>query len=144
MTYYTWLKKKGLNYNTLTKRQRMNQRKKFNHISKTPKTEGVRRLKYLKRKANEIELKYFAFIRGAKERKLLFNLSIKEFEIIVSKPCIYCGTNESVGIDRKDNKYGYILTNCQPCCSTCNLMRRTLPMNMFIQYIKRILCYYKK
>jgi hypothetical protein len=42
---------------------------------------------------------------------------------IVGKPCYYCGSNQSTGVDRKDNTLGYLKSNVLPCCTSCNLLR---------------------
>src|SRR5258708_34992132 len=73
--------------------------------------------------------KYDAYIRSAKKRNLIFELSLEEFIQITSQNCYYCGrlpeqitktSSSSIyisnGIDRKNNQLGYILNNCLPCC----------------------------
>jgi len=42
------------------------------------------------------------------------------------------------GIDRVDNKLGYILGNCVPCCKQCNYAKYTQTYEVFIDYIKRL------
>jgi hypothetical protein len=70
---------------------------------------------------------------GAEKRGIEFNLTIEEFTTYWNKPCHYCGEEiESVGIDRKDNDIGYLLDNCVPCCSQCNMMKRIIPYQDFI------------
>lgn len=85
------------------------------------------------------------------------DLSFSDFKEIIKKPCIYCGIGYSMqrkdiirgrvfsdvvlkynGIDRVDNNQGYTLKNSAPCCSTCNMAKRTMPKDEFISWIKRI------
>jgi len=40
----------------------------------------------------------------------------------LASPCYYCGY-PSNGVDRIDNSIGHIMTNCIPCCHTCNVAR---------------------
>lgn len=72
---------------------------------------------------------------SAKNKGLLFELTLDEFQKLTSSPCHYCGalpgrkitfnkkpytTYTFNGIDRKDNTLGYVLDNCLPCCIDCN------------------------
>lgn len=84
---------------------------------------------------------------------LEFNLSLEEFTNITSKDCVYCGNPPSKkierknevhyynGVDRVDNKKGYILGNCVPCCAICNYMKRDHNVEFFKEHIKKIYNY---
>lgn len=77
--------------------------------------------------------------RRSKTRGYDVSLTFEQFEQIVSKPCIYCGDEtELIGIDRQDNLLGYSFENSKPCCKTCNMMKHTLPLERFLEHIKRI------
>jgi hypothetical protein len=96
-----------------------------------------------------INLVYKSYKGGAKRRNLNFNLSKNEFKEITSKKCHYCNIEPATksktitsiylynGIDRKDNKIGYELFNCLPCCTLCNKAKRDLDYNVFIDWINR-------
>jgi hypothetical protein len=72
-------------------------------------------------------------------KKLEFNILEKEFVKILNMPCHYCGEKtENIGIDRKDNKKGYISGNCLPCCWKCNYLKRGWDYNEFMDRIKKI------
>ncbi|HEC67150.1 MAG TPA: hypothetical protein ENI23_17875 [bacterium] len=43
-----------------------------------------------------------------------------------------------MGLDRVDNKKGYELENCVPCCKICNSMKMTMDKDEFLKHIKRI------
>lgn len=40
-----------------------------------------------------------------------------------NQPCIYCGDNNRVGLDRIDNNKGHTKNNVVPCCYECNCAR---------------------
>ncbi len=81
------------------------------------------------------------YTRGAKDRCLVFELTVEQVESLVLQPCTYCGAEPRNGIDRCDNSLGYILSNCVPCCTVCNVMKMAMPANTFIQHAKRIASY---
>jgi hypothetical protein len=78
-----------------------------------------------------------------------FNFTEDSFREITSLPCVYCGelplqcvkTKGSQyvynGIDRVDNTLGYTLDNCVPCCKTCNLAKRSMSVQEFIDWLLR-------
>ncbi len=95
--------------------QRSKQTKKIIYPKDTKETRAeIRKFKREQKALNKLPPKYKVYLKGAKSRKLDFNLSIQQFEYIISLPCIYCGDKDKIGIDRKDNNIGYILSNCQP------------------------------
>lgn len=75
---------------------------------------------------------------NAKKRNLVFKIAFSHFCLIMSCPCVYCGTKGVMGIDRKNNKIGYVKNNCAPCCKTCNLMKRMMSVDEFICHCKKI------
>jgi hypothetical protein len=101
-----------------------------------------------------LKTKYSEYKCGAKSRNLPFNLPYKAFQYIVKKDCHYCGespskntvnkgksykyTGISNGIDRKDNSKGYSFFNCVPCCTTCNMMKKTLDYEVFLEHCFKI------
>jgi len=88
-----------------------------------------------------------------------FLLTKEEFKVITSSNCHYCGTSPQQmrqgsfkpgrlwdrgtyaynGIDRVDNKIGYILTNCVPCCIICNKAKSTYTQNDFLSWLKTLI-----
>lgn len=64
----------------------------------------------------------------ADEKFLEFTLTNEEFEKLKRLDCYMCGKESSNchinGIDRIDNKNGYILENCLPCCWDCNKLKK--------------------
>ena len=74
------------------------------------------------------------------------------------KNCHYCGVEPNQfpkgnwaksynglfiynGIDRKDNKIGYLLENCVSCCTICNRAKHSLSEEDFENWITRITTY---
>lgn len=45
------------------------------------------------------------------------------------------------GIDRIMNEKGYSISNCVPCCTTCNMMKKALTEEEFFNHIKRVMTY---
>ncbi len=88
---------------------------------------------------------------GAKERGLDFKLTEKQFKKLTQQDCHYCETkpNNIVkgggcigeyiynGIDRVDNKKGYVIGNVVPCCKRCNQAKRNLTLQEYQDWIKR-------
>ena len=71
------------------------------------------------------------YMRGkyaAKRRRKAFTLSFEEYEGIITQPCKYCNQSlydeTGVGLDRIDNTKGYEPGNVNPCCKTCNRIRK--------------------
>jgi hypothetical protein len=95
---------------------------------------------------------------NAKTRNLVFDLSKENFLKIVSQNCFYCNqepiesqfsksANRSNikflhnGVDRLNSKVGYVIENCVPCCSMCNLMKNKFSVEDFINKVKQIYVY---
>lgn len=90
-----------------------------------------------------------SYKKGARIRGLEWNLSEDDFLKITSEICFYCksipekkikSTYDEFtynGIDRKNNKIGYILENCLPCCTLCNKAKRDLDYDLFISWINK-------
>lgn len=87
-----------------------------------------------------------------KKNPLDFYIS-KELAISLFKSnCFYCGIQPTQifndasfygyckynGIDRIDNNVGYIENNVVSCCNTCNMAKRAMDINEFINQIRNI------
>lgn len=108
-----------------------------------------------------------AYRQGAKNRNLLFELTLDQIKLVCGQSCHYCnrpptpknryiradgsmkdpdvteisaqrGWINANGIDRKDNSLGYTLVNCLPCCWKCNAMKKDLPYVVFIEQCRTI------
>jgi len=81
---------------------------------------------------------------SAERRKIDFDISEKCFSEIIQNNCVYCGQESKVkrnGIDRIDNKQGYVKGNLSPCCFRCNQMKGKLSVSEFINHIRRVIKY---
>lgn len=93
---------------------------------------------------------WHSYRHGALSRGLEFHLTREEVRSIAEQPCYYCQEpprlrkyqNNKVqhcsGIDRVDNRQGYHIDNCVPCCTWCNSTKSAMPVKQFIDRIKRI------
>ena len=73
---------------------------------------------------NPDRYKYHQIKLSAKKKNWLFDLSLEQFrDLFWEHPCFYCGQPSLGGIDRVDNKLGYTINNCVPCCWSCNKIK---------------------
>jgi len=98
---------------------------------------------------------YNMYKGNAKTRRMEFNLDWDQFGVLTKGFCKYCGVAprqksynsnresyyEYNGIDRVDSSRGYIIDNCVSCCGVCNVMKRDMSVDVFMNHIKRILSY---
>lgn len=102
---------------------------------------AIWRRKYRRTKGRFTYIKSHSLRRGK-----TWSLSKEEYNSIISLPCFYCGLENDVvagvGIDRLNNKFGYIADNVVSCCSMCNYTRgnrfTTDEMKLIGIIIKRI------
>lgn len=97
---------------------------------------------------------YESYKRQAKYRGHAFHLNKYDFGLLTRQRCTYCDVEpKSIkrsradslaepyiynGIDRINNKKGYTLHNCVPCCALCNRMKRDLTTKQFLDHIENI------
>lgn len=85
--------------------------------------------------------KYDEYRSRAKSKKIQFSLSFPDFISKVTDKCYICGIDgkqNELGVDRIDNKIGYIFTNTSGCCWKCNRMKSNMKYEDFISYLKLI------
>lgn len=100
---------------------------------------------------------YAKFLHSVRDGGRTTTLSYDEWFNIVSKPCTYCGgfhearskrfkvtTILVCGIDRKNSKLSYEISNCQPCCKICNTMKLHHTEEFFLKYCEKIVNFTKK
>src|SRR6266403_1453623 len=89
---------------------------------------------------------------NAKVKGIPFTLSREEFSALIQSPCHYCGAEPSAikrgkdiwspliynGIDRVENLLGYAVGNAVACCKTCNIAKRDLSVQEFLEWATRI------
>lgn len=66
-------------------------------------------------------------------------LTLDEYGEIVQQPCRYCSmanNRSGVGLDRLDNKIGYMSSNVVSCCVECNVARgNNFSVDEMVKYI---------
>lgn len=115
-----------------------------------------RELRHIKRKNkrdnSSLHSMFLRYMSGAARRGHEWSLTEDEFRYIVIQDCHYCGASPSSrqysvytidvnGIDRVDNKRGYIKGNVMPCCTLCNMMKGKLGYSQFIEHTRQIYFY---
>jgi hypothetical protein len=98
-------------------------------------------------KINNINLQYRVYSRSAIDKNLDFEISQEVFDKIVKEPCYYCDVIQDRGfngIDRMASSIGYVTDNCVSCCKTCNYMKCSLSVDVFLKRIEHILTYNNK
>lgn len=87
--------------------------------------------------------RYSNLLSNAKTNNRTVELTLEQWIEIIKQPCYYCGDPvlseiNGYGIDRLDSSSDYFLSNCVPCCSVCNGMKSNLPVEIFLDQIKKI------
>lgn len=110
---------------------------------KEPKEKKVRADKNKKRVKYDSSLphQYREYLSRANRKQIEFSLSVEEFTTLASGTCVYC-LAPATGIDRKNSKKGYTISNSQSCCSKCNWMKGQLREDDFIEHCQRIVSVY--
>jgi hypothetical protein len=85
-----------------------------------------------------LNTQFVYYQRVARDKGLPWEFSKEQFRTFVKAPCKYCGKDESKGIDRIDNFLGYVLSNCCPCCKTCNYAKNTMSEQDFVTWVERV------
>lgn len=102
--------------------------------------------------SSNVNLLMKGYRKSAKERKLCFALTKKQFKSLIEADCFYCGKKPqrknqkstchgeyySNGIDRVDNSLGYTIDNCVTCCKECNFGKGTMSKEDFLAWVKRV------
>lgn len=95
---------------------------------------------------------YGHYKKEAKNREYEFSITKEQFRSTTKSNCLYCNSKPIRlytypdcnggylynGIDRQNNKIGYVLGNYVPCCKTCNFMKGTLSVNKFLSQVDKI------
>jgi len=88
----------------------------------------------------------------ARQAGRAWKLTMAEFDDLTSQPCHYCGAAPSQtftsprlngdyiynGLDRIDNKRGYVLDNIVTCCFVCNRAKNNMGIEEFFEWIKQV------
>jgi RNA polymerase subunit RPABC4/transcription elongation factor Spt4 len=96
------------------------------------------RSEYAKKYNSKPKIKYARYKKQSKRDKKIFNLTYQQFYKIVTSKCHYCGSDDNIGIDRKNNKIGYIINNSVSACWKCNALKGSKTYEEFLIQIKLI------
>ena len=111
-------------------------------IKKNKKPEGISAMNTVLK-----QYRYHARMRGH-----CWNLTEDQGHDLLKGSCYYCGTDPKRlhfsprncsqalvnGIDRLDNTQGYEPFNTVSCCTDCNMMKKTMTVDKFLNLIKKI------
>jgi hypothetical protein len=93
------------------------------------------------------------YVQPSKNKILEFTITEEDFASIAREPCFYCGEMENIevdgvsvergfnGIDRKDQTRGYVLDNCVSACNMCNIMKKSLHVDIFLKRVEHMVSY---
>jgi hypothetical protein len=88
---------------------------------------------------NKERLRLNRYKQDAKYRGYAVTLTDEQILTMLRDSCYYCGWNDDInGIDRIDNVLGYSPDNTVPCCSTCNMAKKKMTKQEFLDWIKRM------
>lgn len=101
---------------------------------------------------SEITAVILGYKRHAKGRGYTWELSREQAENLFRSDCHYCGSPPAnikihkntvnpfsySGIDRINNKLGYVQGNVVPCCNICNRAKRDMDVTEFYDWALRI------
>jgi hypothetical protein len=94
-----------------------------------PRTK-IMRQDYYERTKGTVRRRFVMLRSTAKKLKRDMTLTESDYEILVSQNiCLYCGGSlpkVGCGLDRQNNKMGYVHGNVVPCCHHCNERKGSL------------------
>lgn len=64
--------------------------------------------------------------RSSRSRNIEWSIPFELYESLIKLKCHYCGgplPETKTGLDRKDNRIGYLVGNVVPCCWYCNHLK---------------------
>jgi hypothetical protein len=83
--------------------------------------------------------RYKEYKKSSKRRGIEFDLTKEEFCRFWKKRCEYCGGEiKTIGLDRIDNRFGYVVGNIKACCKDCNFLKGSRNSKKFLSLVKKI------
>ena len=96
---------------------------------------------------NTKSVKYSLSKLSAISRNIPFDVSKEYFDTKKQECCYLCGKQNSEGhqngIDRVDSSIGYVESNMQSCCGTCNYMKNNYSLESFLKKCSLIVTHHK-
>jgi hypothetical protein len=86
------------------------------------------------RQERPLEFRLWQYKGGAKSRGIIYDLPDALFYDLITDVCYYCHASVDPlnGIDRVDNRLGYVYGNVVSCCARCNRAKDTMTVYQFI------------
>lgn len=104
-----------------------------------------REVKHRRDHKNDDSAIFYRYTYSARRRGLEFSLTKEQLVSFIDGKCHYCGIESNKekrnGIDRKDNKSGYVHSNCVSSCWECNYLKRGKDYIQFTEHLLRIANY---
>ena len=106
-----------------------------------------------KRRTNLHEFFKVNYVQRCKNDNIELSITEDDFASIAKDPCFYCGTMEKIevdgvidergfnGLDRMDQTRGYIWDNCVSACNMCNVMKKSLHIDVFLKRVEHMVSY---
>lgn len=82
--------------------------------------------------------------RTDRKKKLDNDLTKQFIKQIIVNGCHYCDSHHRMTLDRVDNTIGHTKNNVLPCCYRCNMIRRNMPFEAWIEVSKGVKIAHKK
>ena len=134
-----WEKENPMKRYFITHRYLDNNREKVNEMSRIFRKNNPFVVKSRLEKFRKTLKGKFNTLKGnARRRNLDIGITFSRYESLMNGNCFYCGTKDSIGIDRIDNSLGYIDGNVASCCKICNFMKKVHSKEFFIDHISKI------
>lgn len=110
-----------------------------NHYKRHRKRLIIKSKERYQKKKFTIGYKFAEYRSSARKTRKDFSLTLEEFSFFWGKPCYYCGSSiKTIGLDRLNNKIGYVFTNITPCCLRCNKMKKNMDYEEFVKLCRLI------
>lgn len=106
-------------------------------------TKSILRKKAVQKYNRCIKNRYNNYKYRAKQKNIIFSMTLKNFSKFVNLPCWYCG-GKGYGIDRLDISRGYSFDNIVPCCWECNGAKNIMTPMEYINHCRRVVKKWEK
>ena len=100
---------------------------------------------YNEKRKQDVEYKLSYYKNRAKEKEYEWSISDEYALQLFSESCFYCdefNVYNINGIDRVDNKKGYIENNAVSCCTICNMIKCEMSIDDFLNKVEHILTFH--
>lgn len=86
---------------------------------------------------------YLKFRNNCEKTNIKFEISELIYNKILKKSCIYCNNFQlgANGLSLIDGEKGFVIGNIEPCCFTCENMKKKLSHSSFVNKLKKIYDY---